>query len=162
MPLLETGGVQLNFMEFNIIPIGEMGAGIFMVFYFVATLLAVYIGNYAFHASTKGNHFREWKEFEPLDTPIPNAATSKNYDANIALIQGRLQNLFRDLYAQYSPHMCGDKFVEYVAAEYYDNEKSTHRVLSLTEIIMKITPKSDRYYKLLESTKRAIELMPKP
>jgi len=34
-------------------------------------IIAVVVGNFIFHALTKGHHFREWKEFEPLDTPIP-------------------------------------------------------------------------------------------
>jgi len=140
----------------------EFKVPIFLALTLVITILGCFIALYAFHASTKGNHFREWKEFEPLDTPIPKTTISRNYNAHVALIQGRLQNLFRDLYAQYSQDMCGDRFVEHVAAEYYDNKKSSHNVSSLASIIMKITPKSCGYSKLLESTKKAIELMPKP
>lgn len=39
----------------------------------VSFLILNILGNFTFHAITKGNHFREWKEFEPLDTPIPKA-----------------------------------------------------------------------------------------
>lgn len=38
-------------------------------------IIAVVLGNFIFHTLTKGHHFREWKEFEPLDAPIPKTAT---------------------------------------------------------------------------------------
>lgn len=49
----------------------EFKVPIFLALTLVITILGCFIALYAFHASTKGNHFREWKEFEPLDTPIP-------------------------------------------------------------------------------------------
>ena len=44
---------------------------IFLALTFVVTIVACLMALYAFHALTKGNHFREWKEFEPLDFPLP-------------------------------------------------------------------------------------------
>lgn len=123
--------------------------------------LGCFFALYAFHTFTKGNHFREWKEFEPLDAPIPRAATNRNYDAHVALIQGRLQIMFQDLYAEHSRIMCGDWFIECVALEYFDHEKCNHRVGSLAQQIMDITPKSHKWEKLLKSTRAAIEFISK-
>lgn len=41
----------------------------------VSFLILNILGNFAFHVITKGNHFREWKEFEPLDAPTSKTPT---------------------------------------------------------------------------------------
>jgi hypothetical protein len=53
-----------------------------LIFYgllFVVLFMSCFLALYAFHAVTKGHHFREWKEFEPLDSDIASAKKSMQH-----------------------------------------------------------------------------------
>lgn len=48
----------------------DLKVPIFLALTLITTIIGCFLALYAFHASTKGNYFREWKEFEPLDSDI--------------------------------------------------------------------------------------------
>lgn len=137
----------------------DLKVPIFLGLTLIVTIIGCFLSLYAFHALTKGHHFREWREFEPLDTPLPKAVRNNDYDACIALIQGRLQIMFPDLYDKYADVMCGGWFIENVALNYFNNINSCGKVSILAKEIMNIKPQMDKFIKLHRSTLSAIDFI---
>lgn len=100
----------------------ELKVPIFLALTLVITILGCFIALYAFHASTKGNHFREWKEFEVIDAATNTYHGISKTQAIDYIIEGLLTTYLPELRTEMLPHYYKCGFISSIGLYLYGSE----------------------------------------